>query len=81
MIANANQAAQAKKRNEAAWRPVIVLILAAVVEFDDEQFKSHGPHFYDSLINLLLQDVTVEVRTLLHAFLCRIKQIYLPKGN
>ncbi|ORY49065.1 Sec7-domain-containing protein [Rhizoclosmatium globosum] len=36
---------ESKKRNVAAWRPVVVTILNAMIDFDDTQFKTHIPMF------------------------------------
>ena len=62
---------ESKKRNVTAWRPVVVTILNALADFDDEQFKSHMPRFYEQILNLLLQEVTPDVRLVLYSLLMR----------
>ncbi|KAI9105732.1 hypothetical protein DFS34DRAFT_27501 [Phlyctochytrium arcticum] len=62
---------ESKRRNVNAWRPVVVTILNALSEFDDNQFRSQMPHFYGEVVNLLIQDVTPDVRLVLHALLVR----------
>ncbi|KAI9357006.1 hypothetical protein DFJ73DRAFT_953328 [Zopfochytrium polystomum] len=62
---------EAKRRNVAAWRPVVVVILNAFLEFDDDQFNAHIPQFYYEFVDILLQDLTPDVRTILHSILAR----------
>ncbi|KAJ3290032.1 guanine nucleotide exchange protein for ADP-robosylation factor [Borealophlyctis nickersoniae] len=60
-----------KRRNVNAWRPVVVTILNALVDFDEDQFKRHISVFYGEVVNLLLQDLTPDVRLVLHSVLIR----------
>ncbi|KAJ3087062.1 guanine nucleotide exchange protein for ADP-robosylation factor, partial [Quaeritorhiza haematococci] len=53
---------ESKRRNVNAWRPVVVTILNALVNFDDSQFQKHIPVFYGEVVNLLLQDVPQDIR-------------------
>ncbi|KAJ3296250.1 guanine nucleotide exchange protein for ADP-robosylation factor [Rhizoclosmatium sp. JEL0117] len=62
---------ESKKRNVAAWRPVVVTILNAMIDFDDTQFKTHIPMFYNDVLNLLLQEVSTDVRLVMHSLLVR----------
>ncbi|KAI9206768.1 uncharacterized protein BJ171DRAFT_18598 [Polychytrium aggregatum] len=62
---------EAKKRNVQAWRPVVVTILNALIDFNDEQFQRHMKEFYPEIVNLLLQEVPTEVRLVLHSLLMR----------
>ncbi|KAI8592987.1 hypothetical protein BDZ88DRAFT_503867 [Geranomyces variabilis] len=62
---------ESKRRNVNAWRPVVVTILNALAEFDEEQFRTQMPLFYGEVVNLLAQDVTPDVRLVLHALLIR----------
>ncbi|KAI8920934.1 hypothetical protein DFJ77DRAFT_506560 [Powellomyces hirtus] len=62
---------ESKRRNVNAWRPVVVTILNALAEFDEEQFRSQMPFFYGEVVNLLVQDITPDVRLVLHALLIR----------
>ena len=48
------------------------MILNAVVHFQEDQFKIHGPRFYKDFVDLLLQEPTSEIRTELHQFLVRM---------
>lgn len=68
--------AQNKKRNEAAWGPVIGIILDLVSQFDDIQFRKHGPCIYNEIVKLLLQDITTETRYALHTFLVRVGNVF-----
>ncbi|KAJ3219454.1 guanine nucleotide exchange protein for ADP-robosylation factor [Clydaea vesicula] len=74
---------ETKQRNVTAWRPVVVTILNALVDFDDEQFKINMPIFYEQVINLLLQEVNSEIRLVMHSLLSRtgIKfNVYSPSN-
>ncbi|KAI9332211.1 hypothetical protein BDR26DRAFT_649613 [Obelidium mucronatum] len=62
---------ESKKRNVAAWRPVVVTILNAMIDFDDNQFKTHIPMFYNEVLNLLLQEVSTDIRLVMHSLLVR----------
>ncbi|KAJ3012565.1 guanine nucleotide exchange protein for ADP-robosylation factor [Thoreauomyces humboldtii] len=62
---------ESKRRNVNAWRPVVVTILNALVQFDDDQFRTQMPHFYGEVVNLLIQDITPDVRLVLHPLLIR----------
>ncbi|KAJ3265244.1 guanine nucleotide exchange protein for ADP-robosylation factor [Chytriomyces hyalinus] len=62
---------ESKKRNVAAWRPVVVSILNAMIDFDDAQFKRHIPIFYNEVLNLLLQEISTDVRLVMHSLLVR----------
>jgi brefeldin A-inhibited guanine nucleotide-exchange protein len=78
---NGTTAAQTKKRNETAWRPVIGMILELVSQFDEVQFKKHGPEIYPEIVNLLLQDVTPETRVALHSFLIRVGKEFFVSAS
>ncbi|KAI8812764.1 hypothetical protein BJ742DRAFT_552239 [Cladochytrium replicatum] len=60
-----------KRRNVNAWRPVVVTILNALVDFDEPSFRATMPKFYGEVVNLLLQDVTSDIRLVLHSLLMR----------
>ncbi|KAJ3328889.1 guanine nucleotide exchange protein for ADP-robosylation factor [Blyttiomyces sp. JEL0837] len=61
-----------KRKNVAAWRPVVVAILTALSDLDDERFRVHVPSFYEEAVNLLLhQDLAIEIRFALHSLLAR----------
>ncbi|KAI8821985.1 uncharacterized protein EV422DRAFT_586065 [Fimicolochytrium jonesii] len=62
---------ESKRRNVNAWRPVVVTILNALIDFDNDQFRLQMPHFYGEVVNLLGQDVTPDIRLVLHALLIR----------
>ncbi|KND00748.1 uncharacterized protein SPPG_03863 [Spizellomyces punctatus DAOM BR117] len=62
---------ESKRRNVNAWRPVVVTILNALVDFDEDQFRRQMPLFYGEVVNLLIQDVTPDVRLVLHSLLIR----------
>ncbi|KAI9031139.1 hypothetical protein DFJ74DRAFT_654753 [Hyaloraphidium curvatum] len=63
---------ETKKRNIAAWKPVIVMFLNSIALFDDEQFARHIPVFYTLFVNTLLRDITPDIRQALHAVLLRV---------
>ncbi|KAI8852805.1 hypothetical protein BC829DRAFT_440418 [Chytridium lagenaria] len=69
-----------KRRNVTAWRPVVVAILNALVDLEDEQFKQHIHTFYGPAVGLLLQDPTgaaaPEVRLALHSLLMRVGTVF-----
>ncbi|KAJ3215780.1 guanine nucleotide exchange protein for ADP-robosylation factor [Dinochytrium kinnereticum] len=69
-----------KRRNVTAWRPVVVAILNALVDLEDEQFKQHIHTFYAPAVGLLLQDPTgaaaPEVRLALHSLLIRVGAVF-----
>ncbi len=46
-------------------------ILNALIDFDHDQFKKHMPTFYTQTVNLLLQDVTPDIRLVVHSLLMR----------
>ncbi|KAJ3264396.1 guanine nucleotide exchange protein for ADP-robosylation factor [Blyttiomyces sp. JEL0837] len=60
-----------KRRNVNAWRPVVYSILHAISGFDDEQFKQHLPFFYNEIVNLLMLELSQDIRTVMHAVLLR----------
>ncbi|KAJ3040877.1 guanine nucleotide exchange protein for ADP-robosylation factor [Rhizophlyctis rosea] len=61
-----------KRRDVNAWRPVVVMILNALMEFDGDLFKKHVPVFYGEICKLLLQDVTPDIRAVLFGVFGRI---------
>ncbi|KAJ3102351.1 guanine nucleotide exchange protein for ADP-robosylation factor [Phlyctochytrium planicorne] len=69
-----------KRRNVTAWRPVVVAILNALVDLEDEQFKQHINTFYAPAVGLLLQDpagaAAPEVRIALHSLLMRVGTVF-----
>ncbi|KAJ3118784.1 guanine nucleotide exchange protein for ADP-robosylation factor [Phlyctochytrium bullatum] len=69
-----------KRRNVTAWRPVVVAILNALVDLEDDQFKQHIHTFYAPAVGLLLQDPTgaaaPEVRLALHSLLMRVGTVF-----
>ncbi|KAJ1554755.1 guanine nucleotide exchange protein for ADP-robosylation factor, partial [Nowakowskiella sp. JEL0078] len=67
---------ESKRRNVNAWRPVVVTILNALVDFDDESFKEHIVRFYPEVVNLLLQELTPDIRNVLHSLLIRAGIIF-----
>lgn len=72
IVANYNNLdPDSKRRNVNSWRPVLVIIMNAFVEFDDDQFKTHIPAFYNEFVNILLQEVTSDLRMVLHTILIR----------
>ncbi|KAI8915529.1 hypothetical protein BC831DRAFT_159184 [Entophlyctis helioformis] len=62
---------EAKRRNINSWKPVVVMILNALVDLDDDQFARHIRSFYTHLVNLLLHDTGPELRLALHTLLMR----------
>ncbi|KAI8610970.1 hypothetical protein BC830DRAFT_1069281 [Chytriomyces sp. MP71] len=72
---------ESKKRNVAAWRPVVIAILNAMIDFDDAQFKKHIPSFYNEVLNLLLQEVSTDIRLVMHSLLVRAgNEFNITKG-
>lgn len=71
-----NTLEEGNQRNLASWRPVIIMILTALVKFDDEQFKQHLHVFYTPVINLLMHDLNQEIRLAMHGVMIRIGKIY-----
>ncbi|KAI9017378.1 hypothetical protein BC832DRAFT_588642 [Gaertneriomyces semiglobifer] len=67
---------ESKRRNVNAWRPVVVTILNALIDFDDDQFKRQMPFFYGEIVNLLLQEITPDMRLVLHTLLIRSGTIF-----
>ncbi|KAJ3192020.1 guanine nucleotide exchange protein for ADP-robosylation factor [Irineochytrium annulatum] len=70
---------ESKRRNLTAWRPVVVSILNALVDLDDDQFRAHIHTFYGPSVGLLLQDATSaapEVRLALHNLLVRVGNVF-----
>jgi hypothetical protein len=63
-------------RNLTAWRPVVVVILSAFSNFDDEKFAMHIQKFYPAAIKLLLNDMTPDVRVAVYNILLRAGKIY-----
>ncbi|KAJ3414515.1 guanine nucleotide exchange protein for ADP-robosylation factor [Chytridiales sp. JEL 0842] len=68
--------AESKRRNINAWRPVVVAILNSIVDFDDNQFRKHLPIFYNEVVNLLLQEVSSDIRLVLHSLLVRAGNVF-----
>jgi brefeldin A-inhibited guanine nucleotide-exchange protein len=54
--------ADAKQRNVAAWRPVIVAILSAMTKFNEQQFQKHIESFYCPVIRLLFHEMPQDIR-------------------
>jgi brefeldin A-inhibited guanine nucleotide-exchange protein len=54
--------ADAKQRNVAAWRPVIVAILTAIMKFNENQFQKHIEFFYSPVIRLLFHEMPQDIR-------------------
>ncbi|KAI9224718.1 hypothetical protein BC828DRAFT_372630 [Blastocladiella britannica] len=69
--------AESRKRNAQAWRPVLLTILNGLVLFDDDAFKRHIKRFYRLSIDLLMYEVSEEIRTSLHAVLIRNEQFII----
>lgn len=63
---------ETKKRNVVSWRPVVIQILDAFVNFDDVQFDENIPGFYGQMIDLLLHDLAPDIRQALHSVLKRV---------
>ncbi|ORZ34870.1 hypothetical protein BCR44DRAFT_1500063 [Catenaria anguillulae PL171] len=63
-----------RKRNASAWRPVLLTILNGLVLFNDESFQRHIKRFYRLSIDLLMYEVSEEIRTSLHTVLIRTEQ-------
>ncbi|KAI9183149.1 guanine nucleotide exchange protein for ADP-robosylation factor [Blastocladiella emersonii ATCC 22665] len=63
-----------RKRNASAWKPVLLTILNGLVLFDDDSFKRHIKRFYRLSIDLLMYEVSEELRPSLHAVLIRTEQ-------
>nr|KAJ3421655.1 guanine nucleotide exchange protein for ADP-robosylation factor [Polyrhizophydium stewartii] len=61
----------AKRRNINSWKPVVVIILNALMDLSDDPFSRHIKAFYPGIVNLLLNDITPELRVVLHSLLMR----------
>lgn len=72
---------ESKKRNVISWRPVVIQILKAFAEFEDEQFKLNMPRFYLPMVDLLQHDITTEVRVALYTVLKRCSEPFLQSKN
>ncbi|KAJ3127571.1 guanine nucleotide exchange protein for ADP-robosylation factor [Nowakowskiella sp. JEL0407] len=62
---------ESKRRNVNAWRPVVVTILNAIVDFDEISFRANIAKFYAEVVHLLMQEVPPDIRVVLHALLVR----------
>lgn len=51
-------------------------ILNALVDFDEQQFRKNMPVFYEQVINLLLQEMSPDIRLVLHSLLSRCGFIF-----
>ncbi|KAJ3273363.1 guanine nucleotide exchange protein for ADP-robosylation factor [Terramyces sp. JEL0728] len=71
-----NTLEEGNQRNLTSWRPVIIMILNALVKFDDGQFKQHAQIFYTPVINLLMHDLNQEIRMAIHGVMLRIGKIF-----
>ncbi|KAJ1509470.1 guanine nucleotide exchange protein for ADP-robosylation factor [Coelomomyces lativittatus] len=60
-----------RKRNMAAWKTVLLTILKGLLQLHEDQFQIHIKKFYSKIIDLLLYDLSGEVRAKLHAVLSR----------
>ncbi|KNE60799.1 hypothetical protein AMAG_06156 [Allomyces macrogynus ATCC 38327] len=69
--------AESRKRNAAAWKPVLLTILNGLVLLDDEPFQRHIKRFYRLAIDLLMYEVAEDLRTSLHAVLLRTEQFIM----
>ncbi|KAJ3129512.1 guanine nucleotide exchange protein for ADP-robosylation factor [Physocladia obscura] len=67
---------ETKKRNVASWKPVVVTILNALIDFNETQFKTHIPAFYNEALNLLLHDVSADIRLVMHSLLVRTGLVF-----
>ncbi|KAJ3034825.1 guanine nucleotide exchange protein for ADP-robosylation factor, partial [Rhizophlyctis rosea] len=61
-----------KRRDVNAWRPVVVMIMNALMEADGGVFRRHVPVFYGEICKLLLQDVTPDIRGVLYGVFGRV---------
>jgi brefeldin A-inhibited guanine nucleotide-exchange protein len=62
---------EAKKRNVNSWRPVVVQILEGLAGFEEERFRIIIGRLYGVFVELLRQEVTPDVRVVLHRVLKR----------
>jgi hypothetical protein len=60
-----------------SWRPIIIQILTAFKEFEDDQFRIIIPKFYTLFVDLLLNEVTADVRLVLHSVLKRCARAFI----
>jgi hypothetical protein len=69
----------AKPRTLAAWRSVVISILTALTNLDEQRFRKLVPKgFYEEAASLLIQpgELGIEIRGSLFAFLIRAGQIF-----
>ncbi|TXT13291.1 hypothetical protein VHUM_00658 [Vanrija humicola] len=73
--------AEAQPRNVAAWSPVVSDILRGVVDFEDAAFEAHLPGLYPLVTDLLLRDVSAEMRLATRAYYARVGELRLGLGK
>lgn len=59
-------------RNIAAWSPVVAEVLQGFGVFDDHIFHMYLPALYPLAVELLVKDISPEIRTSLRSVLLRI---------
>ncbi|KAK5996987.1 Protein transport protein SEC7 [Cladobotryum mycophilum] len=70
-------AEESQHRNIVAWRPVVVDVLEGYATFPEDAFRAHMPSFYPLAIELLLKDLTADLRGALLLVLRRIGEVGL----
>ncbi|KAJ4174666.1 guanine nucleotide exchange protein for ADP-robosylation factor [Fusarium falciforme] len=68
---------ESQHRNIIAWRPVVVDVLEGFATFPEDAFKTHIPDFYPLAINLLIKDLTPDLRAALLVVLRRVGEVGL----
>jgi brefeldin A-inhibited guanine nucleotide-exchange protein len=63
---------ETKKRDLNAWRPVVITVINALIEMNDELFKLNLPIFYKSIVKLIGTEIPVELRMSLFGFFTRV---------
>ncbi|KAI8667026.1 hypothetical protein NCS56_00837800 [Fusarium sp. Ph1] len=68
---------ESQHRNIIAWRPVVVDVLEGFATFPEDAFKTHIPDFYPLAIDLLIKDLTPDLRAALLVVLRRVGEVGL----
>ncbi|OLL21713.1 Protein transport protein sec72 [Neolecta irregularis DAH-3] len=64
--------AESQQRNIAAWAPVVAEILQGVAEFSEQDFNKSCDTFYPLSTDLILMELSLQVRSSLHAVFKRM---------
>lgn len=67
---------ETRKRDVNAWRSVVSTVIIAISEFEDAVFTENIPMFYDEISNLIVGDLTAEMRNTIRAILVRVGLLF-----